>query len=70
MGVMNRGATDVNRTLLTKVLARKFDIKVPTPTEFKRILILDNRKFFLLEYKKFWFYSLVMSKLLEMIRGY
>lgn len=46
MGVMNRGTTDVNRTVLAKVLANIFDVKVPAPTEFKGIPILDNRKSF------------------------
>jgi len=42
MGVMNRGTTDANRTVLAKVLAATFDIKVPAPTEFKGIPVLST----------------------------
>ena len=54
MGVMNRGTTDANRTVLAKVLAATFDIKVPAPTEFKGIPVLDNRKSFFAGVDEIW----------------
>lgn len=63
MGVMNRGTTDVNRTVLAKVLAKIFDVKVPAPTEFKGIPILDNRKSFFAGVDEIWdlFYHAIKS---------
>ena len=54
MGVMNRGTTDVNRTVLAKVLAKTFDVMVPAPTEFKGIPILENRKSFFAGVDEIW----------------
>ena len=63
MGVMNRGTKDDNRTLLAKVLAKTFDVKVPAPTEFKGIPILDNRKSFFAGVDEIWdlFYHAIKS---------
>lgn len=46
IGVMNRGTTDANRTVLAKVLADTFEVKLPAPTQFAGIPVLDNRKSF------------------------
>ena len=46
IGVMNRNTTDVNRTILAKVFADAFNIKLPAPTQFTGIPILDNRNSF------------------------
>jgi hypothetical protein len=43
IGVMNRGTKDANRTVLAKVLADAFDVKLPAPTQFAGIPVLDNR---------------------------
>jgi hypothetical protein len=40
IGVMNRGTTDANRTVLAKVLAATFDIKISAPTQFEGIPVL------------------------------
>jgi len=34
LGVMNRGITDANRTLLAKILANEFGVTVTAPTQF------------------------------------
>ncbi|MDF2800393.1 MAG: uncharacterized protein K0S61_296 [Anaerocolumna sp.] len=46
IGVMNRGTTDANRTVLAKVLADILDVRLPVPTQFTGIPVLDNRKSF------------------------
>lgn len=33
---MNRGTTDANRTVLAKILADTFEIKLPAPTTLER----------------------------------
>jgi 5-methylcytosine-specific restriction protein B len=42
MGIINRGTTNANRTILAKELANAFDIKVPAPTQFEGIPVLNN----------------------------
>ncbi len=54
IGVMNRGTTDTNRTVLAKVLADAFDVKLPTPTQFAGIPVLDNRKSFFAGVDEIW----------------
>jgi len=54
IGVMNRGTTDANRTVLAKVLADTFDVKVPAPTQFAGIPVLDNRKSFFAGVDEVW----------------
>ncbi len=54
MGVMNRGTTDANRTVLAKVLADTFEIKIPAPTQFAGIPVLDNRKSFFAGISEVW----------------
>lgn len=46
IGVMNRGTTDANRTVLAKVLAGTFDLQLSTPTQWAGIPVMDNRKSF------------------------
>ncbi len=45
MGIINRGTTNANRTILAKELANAFDIKVPAPTQFEGIPVLNNKAF-------------------------
>jgi len=54
IGVMNRGTTDANRTVLAKVLADTFEVKVPVPTQFVGIPVLDNRKSFFSGVDEIW----------------
>lgn len=54
IGVMNRGTTDANRTVLAKVLAATFEVKVPAPTQFVGIPVLDNRKSFFAGVDEVW----------------
>ena len=54
MGVMNRGTTDANRTLLAKILANEFGVKVPEPTQFAGIPVLDNRRSFFVGDDELW----------------
>lgn len=54
IGVMNRGTTDANRTVLAKVLADTFEIKVLAPTQFAGIPVLDNRKSFFAGVDEVW----------------
>lgn len=54
IGVMNRGTTDANRTVLAKVLADTFEVKVPVPTQFAGIPVLDNRKSFFAGVDEVW----------------
>lgn len=54
IGVMNRGTTDANRTVLAKVLADTFEIKLPAPTQFAGIPVLDNRKSFFAGVDEVW----------------
>ena len=42
IGAMNRGITYPNRTLLAKVFAETFDVKIAAPTHFEGIPILNN----------------------------
>lgn len=51
---MIRGTTDTNRTVLAKVLADAFDIKLSTPTQFAGIPVLDNRKSFFAGVDEIW----------------
>ena len=46
LGIINRGATDANRTKLAKVLADTFDIKSSIPTTFNGIPVLNNQNSF------------------------
>lgn len=54
IGVMNRGTTDANRTVLAKVIADTFDIPLPAPTQFAGIPVLDNRKSFFAGVDEIW----------------
>lgn len=54
IGVMNRGTTDANRTVLAKVLADTFKLKLPAPTQFAGIPVLDNRKSFFSGVDEIW----------------
>jgi len=54
IGVMNRGTTDANRTVLAKVIADTFDIALPAPTQFAGIPVLDNRKSFFAGVDEVW----------------
>ena len=54
IGVMNRGTTDANRTVLAKVLADTFEVKIPAPTQFAGIPVLDNRKSFFAGVNEVW----------------
>jgi len=54
MGVMNRGTTDANRTLLAKVFADEFGVKIPAPTQFAGIPVLDNRRSFFVGDDELW----------------
>lgn len=54
IGIMNRGTTDANRTVLAKVLADTFDIKLSAPTQFSGIPTLDNRKSFFAGVDEVW----------------
>ena len=54
MGVMNRRITDANRTLLAKILAEKFGVKIPAPTQFAGIPVLDNRRSFFVGDDELW----------------
>lgn len=54
IGVMNRGNTDANRTMLAKVMADTFDIPLPAPMQFAGIPILDNRKSFFAGVDEVW----------------
>lgn len=44
MGAMNRGMKDANRAALANVFANTFEIKLPAPTQFAGIPVLDNRR--------------------------
>ncbi|RAM58204.1 hypothetical protein DS66_06045 [Mesotoga sp. SC_3PWM13N19] len=54
MGVINRGTTDANRTLLAKVLGDEFGVKIPAPTQFVGIPVLDNRRSFFVGDDELW----------------
>jgi 5-methylcytosine-specific restriction protein B len=54
IGVMNRRTTDANRIVLAKVLADTFGIKIPVPTQFDGIPLLDNRKSFFAGVDEVW----------------
>ena len=54
IGVMNRGTTDANRTVLAKVIADTFGIDLPAPTQFAGIPVLDNRKSFFAGVDEVW----------------
>ena len=54
IGVMNRGITDTNRTLLAKILAETFDVKVSVPTEFAGIPVLNNMNSFFSSVDEVW----------------
>ena len=54
MGVMNRRITDANRTLLAKVLGDEFGVKIPAPTQFAGIPVLDNRRSFFVGDDEMW----------------
>lgn len=54
IGVMNRGTTDANRTVLAKIVADTFSIGLPAPTQFAGIPVLDNRKSFFAGVAEVW----------------
>jgi hypothetical protein len=54
IGVLNRGTTDANRTVLAKVIADMFNITLPAPTQFAGIPVLDNRKSFFAGVDEVW----------------
>jgi 5-methylcytosine-specific restriction protein B len=65
IGVMNRGTTDANRTVLAKVLADTFGIKIPAPTKFAGIPVLDNRKSFFAGVDEVWDLFILALKVAE-----
>ncbi len=54
IGVMNRGTTDANRIVLAKVLANAFDIRMPSPTQFAGIPVLNNMNSFFNGTSELW----------------
>ncbi|MBN2227946.1 MAG: hypothetical protein JW779_00010, partial [Candidatus Thorarchaeota archaeon] len=54
MGVINRGTTVANRTLLAKILGDEFGVKIPEPTQFVGIPVLDNRRSFFVGDDEIW----------------
>lgn len=54
MGVMNRGTTDANRTVLAKVLAATFDVKHAVPVQFVGIPVLNNMNSFFAGVDELW----------------
>ncbi|SDN10060.1 AAA family ATPase [Acetanaerobacterium elongatum] len=54
IGVMNRGTTDANRIVLAKVLANAFDIRMPAPTQFAGIPVLNNMNSFFNGTSELW----------------
>ena len=54
IGVINRGVSDQNRTMLATVLADTFEISLPAPTQFAGIPVLDNRKSFFAGVDAIW----------------
>lgn len=65
IGVINRGLTDTNRNLLAEAFAESFDIKVPVPTEFNGIPLLNNLNSFFSSIDEVWdlfIYALKFSK--------
>lgn len=54
IGIINRGVSDQNRTMLAKVLADTFGITLPVPTQFLGIPVLDNRKSFFAGVSEIW----------------
>ncbi|MBT9147300.1 MAG: hypothetical protein DDT32_01054 [Syntrophomonadaceae bacterium] len=65
IGVMNRGTTDANRTVLAKVIADTFDIKLSAPTQFAGIPTLDNRKSFFAGVNEVWELFILAIKVAE-----
>ena len=65
IGVMNRGTTDVNRTVLAKVLAATFDIKISAPTQFEGIPVLNNMNSFFNGVDEVWDLFLLAIKSAE-----
>lgn len=64
-GVMNRGTTDANRTVLAKIIADTFRIELPAPTQFAGIPVLDNRKSFFAGVDEVWDLFLLAMKAAE-----
>lgn len=54
IGVMNRGTTDANRTVLAKVLAGTFDVQLPAPTQFTGIPVMNNMNSFFAGPDEIW----------------
>jgi len=54
MGVLNRGTSDANRTLLAKILGDEFGVTVTAPTQFAGIPVLDNRRSFFVGNDEMW----------------
>lgn len=54
IGVINRGTKDEKRTFLAKVFADTFDVKLPAPTQFAGIPVLDNRNSFFAGVDEVW----------------
>lgn len=54
IGVMNRGTTDANRTVLAKVLSETFDTQLPAPTKFAGIPVMNNMKSFFAGPDEIW----------------
>lgn len=54
IGIMNRSITRANRTLLGKVFADTFNIKLAVPSEFDGIPVLNNRNSFFLGDNEIW----------------
>jgi len=65
IGVMNRGTTDANRTVLAKVLAVTFDIKLSAPTQFEGIPVLNNMNSFFNGVDEVWDLFLLAMKAAE-----
>lgn len=65
IGVMNRGTTDANRTVLAKILAATFDIQISAPTKFEGIPVLNNMNSFFNGVDEVWDLFLLAMKAAE-----
>lgn len=65
IGVINRRTTDANRTVLAKVLAVTFDIKLSAPTQFEGIPVLNNMNSFFNGVDEVWDLFLLAMKVAE-----
>lgn len=52
--MMNRGTTEANCAVLAKVVADTFSIRLPAPTQYAGLPVLDNRKYFFAGVDELW----------------